>query len=245
VITKRIIAAFLFVDGVLYRTRKFIPDYRYTSNFLVVDQADEIFMIDITPEGPSEASHEAMSELADRCFAPVTMGGHVNSVEDVSKFMGMGADKVVIGRVFFDLYDGAERIDQIAKKYGSQAIVAGIDCRENMVWAMQGRIQTWYSAVKMAEFAKTCGAGEIFLQSIDRDGSLDGFDLDLLREVLGSVSIPVVIGGGCRGWRDMQAAFDAGADGAVTNNIHHITEGAMKGFRDALLGAGVHVRPVG
>ena len=86
------------------------------------------------------------------------------------------------------------------------------------------------------------GAGQIFLQSIDRDGSLQGYDLETLKEVSGAVNIPVVIGGGCGGWWDMKEAFDAGADGCVTSNIYHFPESTMSSWKLKLQEAGVPVR---
>jgi cyclase len=86
-------------------------------------------------------------------------------------------------------------------------------------------------------------AGEILLTSIDRDGSLDGYDLGVLKEVVGAVNVPVIINGGCGDWSHMAEAIRAGASGVATSNIHHLTDRAIVGFKNALVQYGVNVRP--
>jgi cyclase len=107
--------------------------------------------------------------------------------------MDLGADKVVVGR-----HGASELVAELALKLGSQSVVAGVDARGFEGLDLAG----------VAVQAEAWGAGEIFVQSVERDGGLDGYDLDLLRPVTEAVRVPVVIGGGCSGWRDMAAAFD-------------------------------------
>jgi cyclase len=237
---RRILIALLFNDGVLFRTKKFQPDYRYTTSFVGSDLVDEIIMVDITGSGPSEESHKTMARIAEQSFVPVTMGGHIKSLDDVKRFMDMGADKVVVG-LFAQLY--LPFITEVAEKYGSQAITAGIDVRSGVVdhsyhcpgWA--NGPEPAFAAMQ----AEAAGAGEIFLQSVERDGSLSGYDIPTLKAVVAAVKIPVVIGTGCGGWKHMAEAFDAGASGASTSVIHHFTNTAMRGFKSSLA---EYVRPL-
>jgi cyclase len=218
----------LFDHGVLHRTKNFKADYRYSQSFLGTQYLDEVFLIDISRDGPSSESHRAMSDYAEKCFVPVTMGGWIRSIDDIKRFLDMGTDNIVLKR-------GATQIliDSIVRKYGSQICAVGIDVDETSITADK--------AAEMARQYDEWGAGEIFLQSVPRDGSLGGYDLGALRKVLDATTVPVVIGGGCGGWAHMRQAFDAGAAGATTTVIHHMTDAAMRGFKSSLA---EYVRPL-
>lgn len=229
VLKKRVIACLLLNDGVLFRTKKFVPDYRYTANFVGTEAVDEVFIIDVTKGGPSPKFHEAARAYADKCFVPVTMGGWVQSLDGCKRLFDIGADKIVVGRSCLFL------AGEMAGKYGSQAVVAAID------EGIYPDGELWLHASVCARL----GAGEIFLQSVERDGSLGGYDIPLLTSVLDATGwkIPVVIGGGCGNWQHMYAAFAAGADGCATSNIFHMSEVSMAAFKKYLDGEGVPVRP--
>lgn len=228
---KRVCICLLFNDGVLFRTKKFVPDYRYSQSFLGVSHVDEVFMIDITRSGPSDLSHESMAAYAEKCFVPITMGGHIKSLDDVARFMAIGADKVVVGR---ELHVSDTLASEIVTKYGSQALVAAVDA-QGAEWVRSGSLRPWnYSPAFCAQAREQDGAGEIFLQSVQRDGSLSGYDLDTLRAVVDAVSIPVVVGTSCGTPRHMREAFEAGASGCATANIFHMSEASMRGFKSQL-----------
>jgi cyclase len=236
---RRVIIALCFDDGLLMRTKRFVADYRYTQAYLSVDAVDEAFLIDITRSGPSEASRVAMASYAERCFAPVTMGGWVRSVEDAKELFAIGADKVVISG---GIMENPGLIGDLARRYGSQAVVAGIDHRLGMVEVGKTGEKHGFTVLEWAKKVETLGTGEIYLQDVDRDGSLLGYNTDILREIASAVSCPVVIGAGCGGWRHMAEAFRAGADGCATSVIHHFTESSLGGFKRELARAGVPVR---
>ena len=224
---RRVIIGLLFADGVLTRTKQFRPDYPYTTSFLATEAIDEAILVDVTRAGPSEASWRAMAAFADRCFAPVTMGGWIATEDDVARFFDLGADKVVIGRA---ARNGI--VEKVARRWGCQAAVVACDVGRDDRGDPSG----------FCREAEARGAGEIYLQSVEKDGSLGGYDLPLLWEVSNRVSVPISIGCGCGGWKHMQEAFEAGATGAVTTCVHHWTEGALRGFKERLHGAGVPVR---
>lgn len=220
------------------RTKRFVPDYPYTQSYLAVDAVDEVVLVDITRSGPSEASRLAMEAYAAKCFAPVCMGGHIGSWDDAHDYLDLGADKVLIGS---QALENPSIIGELASKMGSQSVVVAVDFRGLYCEDKAGQLSV-YEPVQWAKIAEDSGAGELFVQDISRDGSLLGYNLPVLSEIAGSVNIPVIIGGGCGGWRHMKDAFEAGADGCVTSVIHHFTETSLSGFKKALVDAGQEVR---
>ena len=174
------------------------------------------------------------------CFVPLTVGGHISTMEDVKWAMGeFGADAVLVNA---EAHRTEDFISEITDHLGSQSVTVGIDVRGRNGFTEQGQINTDLDPAYLAECFALDGAGQIFLQSIDRDGSLEGYDLETLKEVARAVKIPVVIGGGCGNWMHMRDAFDAGADGATTSNIYHFPENIMAAWKTAMHKAGVAVR---
>ena len=237
---KRIIISLLLNDGVLFRTKKFVPDYRYTQNFVTVDSIDELFIIDITRGGRSDKFAPEVKKIVDKCFVPICVGGHIRTLDDVKWAMGeFGADSVLANAHSFRK---PRFIQEISQKLGSQSITAGIDVSNGRVFYDQGVHETELCPVDYANLLECRGAGQIFLQSIDRDGSLQGYDLETLREVSDAVTIPVVIGGGCGRWEHMKEAWENHASGSVTSNIYHFTENIISDWKLKLHEAGVPVR---
>lgn len=235
---RRVIIGLMFDDGVLTRTKNFKADYRYTQQFLAVDAIDEAICIDITRAGGSEASRDAMRAFADRCYAPVSLGGNVETAADVRRLFQIGADKVVVGKAALKR---PEFITELAVKYGSQAVVVACDVERGKVRGLpDGHAEV--SPEDWCREAEARGAGEIYLQSVERDGSLSGYDLPVLRRCVEAVGVPVTVGCGCGSWSHMQAAFEAGASGAVTTNVFHWTETTLRGFKDRLAAAGLPIR---
>lgn len=239
---KRVIISLLLNDGELYRTKQFQPDYAYTMEFVTVDSIDELFIIDITRGGGGKRENftRYVKRIVENCFVPITVGGHFRTIEDIKWALGeFGADCVLMGNT---LYDNPFLISEIAEKFGSQLLTVACDYRKGEVYTKQGSVPRLVSAKTWAKAAEYWGAGQIFLQSIDRDGSLEGYDLETLREVSDAVNIPVVIGGGCGRVEHMRQAFEAGADGCSTSNIYHFPESTMSSWKEALHEAGVQVR---
>ena len=248
---KRVIISLLINDGELYRTKQFTPDYQYTTEFVTVDSIDELFIIDITRGGRSEKFTRYVKAIVDKCFVPITVGGHFRTIEDIQWALGeFGADCILMGH---EVMEFPHLITDIAEKFGSQLLTVACDYRwqsgypgeedYTAVFSEQGSREAFIDEpVLWAQMAERRGAGQIFLQSIDRDGSLQGYDLKTLKEVSDAVNIPVVIGGGCAGWWSMQEAFEAGADGCATSNIYHFPESTMSSWKQKLHEAGVPVR---
>lgn len=202
---------------------------------------DELIVLDIaaTPagRGPDFAFIE---QLTEECFMPVTVGGGVRSVNDVKRLLACGADKVAIGtaicKVGFILRDCAD-------KFGSQAIVAAVDVGYGGTTMIACGAEHWsHSAVEFATFCTDHGAGEILLTSIDREGTMQGYDLDLIRAVAEAVSIPVIAHGGCSGPMDMAKAVHAGASAVAAGALFQFTDWTPRGCAEYLAANGVEAR---
>jgi cyclase len=246
---RRVIITLQLNDGVLFRTKQFRPDYRYTQAFLGSENADEVTIIDITryemipPLAERKSFVDAAMWYSRFCYTPLTIGGGIRTMDDVHfALTEIGADKVLINTAIRD--HPTTLLRPLAEKFGAQAVVAGIDADDvGHAIVQQGARHTGETAWDLAYHYAACGAGEIFLTSVERDGSLRGYDLDLLRKVVAAVDVPVVIAGGCGGYHHMAEAFDAGADGAATSNIFHLTDTSLKNFKSQLVKQGKPVRP--
>jgi len=236
-----------FNDGVLFRTKQFLPDYRYTSNFIDTWSVDEIVALDVTRsgEGDRENFYQIIRQLAHDCFVPLSVGGGIRSLEDVRNYLSLGADKVVINSAALQ---NPEFISEVSRLYGSQCVMVSIDVKRHddgayEVFSDFGAIATGHTPVQWSQQVEEYGAGEILLTSIDRDGWLQGYDLDLCRSVADSVSVPVVILGGAGNWKHMFDGFDKGHASAVcTQNIYHFTESSILSAKQFLHKKGVPVR---
>jgi len=232
----RLIVALTFQDGVLFRTKKFKADYRYTTNY-VDGGADEIFCIDVGQD--RAAFWQAVENIADQTFVPIGVGGGLKTVEDVREALLHGADKVVVNTAAVE-HPGIVR--EMAHKFGCQCITVGIDVKGGTCWTHRGTRDTGKRPVDWAVEAVEHGAGEIFLQNVDRDGSLLGYDLETLRAVTAAVAVPVVVGTGCGTWEHMRQGFETGALGCSTAVIHHFAAESITRAKDYLKGNGIELR---
>lgn len=209
----RVIACLTLYEGVLTRTKNFRPDYRYTHNFVDMEHLDELVILDITP-GRDPHFLDTVEQITRNYFGPLSLGGGIHTAEQAVDLIRWGCEKVVVKNIACcELRNACDRL-------GSQSIVGAVDYthnpKEKALW-FQGK-----------------GAGEILLQNVMRDGSLAGYDLAGLREVVSAVSVPVVISTGCGTWQHMRDAFRSGASGAATACVFHWTSQSMKSFKDQL-----------
>ena len=245
---KRLVTVLTFNDGVLFRTKDFRPDYRYTLNFVDAWSVDEIVVLDVTRPGQGEREHfhEVVRQFASRCFVPLAAGGGVRTLDDFRTLLGLGADKVVINT---EALRRPAFISEAAQTFGSQCIVVSIDARRNTtggsyeVFTECGQRPTGREPAAWARQAQDLGAGEILITSIEKDGSLEGYDNGLNRLVSGAVKIPVLVCGGAGKWQDFVDGFVQGNASAVcTTNIYHFTETSINSAKRYLERAGVMVR---
>jgi cyclase len=246
VLRKRLITVLTFFEGVLFRSKLFAPDYRYTANFVDAWSVDEVVLLDISrPERRDRDQFiHLLSEFSRRCFVPVCAGGGVRSLDDFKAYLDVGADKIAVNTPVFDQPD---LITKAAARFGSQCVVVSIDVkRENegyRVYRNCGREPTDWRPEQLARQAELLGGGEILLTSIDKDGSLEGYDNTLNRRVTQSVSIPVVVCGGAGKWQDFLDGFtQGGADGVATSNIYHFTESSIRSAKQYLARQGINIR---
>jgi len=244
---KRLITVLTFNDGVLFRTKQFHPDYRYTLNFVDAWSVDEVVVLDITRpgNGKKENFYDVVGRFARDTFVPLAAGGGIRTLDDVRTFMSMGADKVVVNT---GAVRRPELISEIAQNYGSQCVVLSMDVRrdDSGNYEVFSDFATTASGMRPAEWARQAqqlGAGEILVTSVERDGSLEGYDLALSREVADAVSVPVLILGGAGAWKHFAEGLSEGAAAAVcTQNIYHFTETSVRSAKEYLAKAGFDIR---
>lgn len=201
---------------------------------------DEVIILDVaaTPNNRGPRFDE-VARLCENLFCPVTIGGGVRNVNDIARLLRSGADKVAIGTM---AVRDPEFIRHSSKKFGSQAIVVAIDVRVGSVRTCCGAVDTGHEPRSVAARAQDQGAGEILLTSIDRDGTLDGYDLDLIREVSSAVSIPVIAAGGCGSYEHMEQAIAAGAHAVASGAFFQFCDATPKGAARHLKANGIQTR---
>lgn len=218
-------------------------------------EVDELCLLDVgaTPEGRGP-DLSLVEELSEVCFMPLAVGGGIRTKEDVRALLKAGADKVVIGTEFAKR---TEFVQEIAQWVGRQAVVVSIEYREMthretgrdafVVRAECGKAMAKQGAdvVEPAEFAKVAekaGAGEILLTSIDREGTMEGYDIEMIRRVSRAVDIPVIAHGGCSGYEDMVDAVHAGANAVAAGALFQWTDATPRGAACFMRQYGIETR---
>jgi cyclase len=208
--------------------------------------ADELIFLDITATSDKRATVvELARRAADEVFVPFTIGGGVREVSDAQAVLDAGADKVSVNSA---AVARPELVSEMAADFGAQCVVLAIDAKRRdggsfEVYVAGGRTPTGRDAVEWAREAVERGAGEIMLTSMDRDGTKDGYDLELVRAVSGAVDVPVIASGGAGEPAHLVDGLAAGADAALCASIFHYGEYSIPEVREALMAAGVPLRP--
>ncbi len=207
--------------------------------------ADELTFLDVTASsGGRETMYDVVSRTAEEVFIPLTVGGGVRTADDVDRLLRAGADKVGINT---GAIARPEVIAEIADRFGAQVLVLSADVRRAEdghfeVTTHGGRRSAGLEAVAWCARAAELGAGEILLNSMDADGTRQGFDLELIRAVRGAVAIPVVASGGAGAAEDFPPAVEAGADAVLAASIFHFGDVSIAEVKAALVAAGHPVR---
>jgi cyclase len=209
-------------------------------------EVDELVFLDITATNDGcSPDFETVDDLADDCFMPLTVGGGVRSVEDVRRLLQVGADKVSINTA---AVQQPELIREAARRYGAQCIVASIDAKlaENgryEAYTHSGTRPTGLEPAELAQRLEKLGAGEILLTSIDRDGAMMGYDLELTQNVSDAVSIPVIASGGAGNYEHMLEVLTQGKASAIAAaSIFHFTQHTPLEAKRFLANHGLPVR---
>ncbi|MGA9258529.1 MAG: imidazole glycerol phosphate synthase subunit HisF [Candidatus Sulfotelmatobacter sp.] len=249
-LTKRIIACLdmdggRVVKGVRFKNLRDAGDPAECAAAHARNGADEIVLLDITAtSGNRRTLLDAVRGTARSLFVPFTVGGGIRQLEDAAAVFDAGADKIAINSA---AVHNPALIGKIAGRFGSQAVVVAIDARKAdgsfEVFVAGGRTPTGRDAIQWAREAAACGAGEILLTSMDRDGTQSGFDCGLVRAVAEAVSIPVIASGGAGSARDFIEVFrDGCADAALAASIFHFGIENIAQLKRELHDASVPVR---
>jgi len=251
-LTKRIIAcldvdAGRVVKGVQFTGLRDAGDPAELAKAHSESGADEIVLLDISAAHQNRATLlDTVRRAARQLFIPFTVGGGIRTLDDAAAVFSAGADKISINSAALA---NPDLITQIARRFGSQAVVVAIDAKRNpashhgQAFTHGGRTPTGHDAVAWAQEAESLGAGEILLTSVDRDGTGSGFDCELTRAVADSVRIPVIASGGAGGAAHFLEVFCEGhADAALAASIFHYGFSRLTDLKQTLAAQQVSVR---
>lgn len=209
-------------------------------------EVDELVLVDIVAHlSDDDPDFESIDEFGQDCFVPLTVGGGIRRIEQVQRLLRAGADKVSVNTA---AYERPGLIEEIAKRHGVQCVVASIDvCADGTggwrCFSHAGATDTGKDAVAWARELQDRGAGEILVTSIDRDGTMQGYDLPLVEAVVKAVDVPVIASGGAGSYQHIvDVVLQAGASAVAAASIFHFTEQTPAGAKAALAAAGVPVR---
>ena len=219
------------VKTVQFKDPSYIGDPINAVRIFNTKEVDELVLVDITATFEKrKPSFELIAKISDECRMPLTAGGGIRSHEDIARLLSIGVEKVVINSLAME---NPDFIQEAAERAGSQAIVVSIDVQRHA----DGRYEAFSQGVRKASglhpvaWAKTVeekGAGEIFLNSIDRDGTMRGYDVELIRQVSEAVSIPVIACGGAGKLEDFREAVHAGGASAVAAGSFFVCHGRRR-----------------
>ena len=210
-------------------------------------EVDELILLDIatTLEGRTP-DYESIYEISADCFVPFTVGGGIRTVEHIRSLLRAGADKITINTA---AYENPELITEAAERFGSQCIVVSIDARQIAdatfeCYSHSGTRPTGKELGTWARKVEALGAGEILITSIERDGTMKGYDLEMIKTVTSNVSIPVIASGGAGNYRHLLEAIQTGASAVAAASIFHFTQQTPLEAKKYLAEHGIPVRNV-
>ena len=210
--------------------------------------ADEITMLDITASHETrDTTYKTVESIASQVFIPLTVGGGVRKIEDIKKLLRSGADKVSINT---SAVENPSFVKEAADKFGSQCIVVAVDAKaktdKENTWEVVtygGRNRTGIDVLEWTEQVTEYGAGEILLTSMDRDGTKEGFDNNLVSKVSSGISIPVIASGGVGNLDHLiDGVKIGGAEAVLAASIFHFSEFSIKEAKEAMKASGIPVR---
>ncbi len=213
--------------------------------------ADELVFLDITASSDRrDTTVEMARAVAEKVFIPFTIGGGIRTAGDARRLLMAGADKVSVNTA---AVKRPELVVEISREFGSQCCVVAIDAKSSSdtesgfeVFTHGGRIRTGLDAVTWAREVVRLGAGEILLTSMDRDGTKNGFDLDLTASVTSAVDVPVIASGGVGSLEHLvEGVTDGGADAVLAASIFHFGQHTVGEAKALMIDRGITVRPIG
>ena len=238
------------VKGVRFQELRDAGDPVEMARLYDAEGADELVFLDITASSSDrETTYDVVRRTAEEVFIPLTVGGGVRTVDDVDRLLRSGADKVGVNTA---AVARPELIAEIADRFGAQVLVLSVDARRVCDGAVTdsgfevtthgGRRGTGLDAVAWAARAAELGAGEILLNSVDADGTRDGYDLEMLKAVRAAVAVPVIASGGAGALEHFPPAVAAGADALLAASVFHFGTLRIGEVKDTVAAAGYAVR---
>jgi len=210
------------VKGVGFKDHRYIGDPINAVHIFNAKEADELVFLDISATSENrlpDLNH--IQQIADECYMPFAVGGGIRRIEDIRAILNAGAEKIVINTV---VVENPDLIREASQMFGSQCIVVSIDVRKNLFGGYEvitrgGTRKIGQDPIVFAKKAAEQGAGEILLTSIDREGSMEGYDLELTKKVSAAVSIPVIASGGAGTLQHIKEAIQSGAQAAAAGSM--------------------------
>ncbi|GAA3106866.1 imidazole glycerol phosphate synthase subunit HisF [Streptomyces goshikiensis] len=233
------------VKGVNFQNLRDAGDPVEMAKLYDAEGADELTFLDITASsGNRETTYDVVRRTAEQVFIPLTVGGGVRTADDVDKLLRAGADKVGVNTAAIARPD---LIREIAERFGRQVLVLSVDARRTASGSFEvtthgGRQSAGIDAVEWAHRAAELGAGEILLNSMDADGTKDGYDTEMIAAVRKHVTVPVIASGGAGRLEHFAPAIDAGADAVLAASVFHFGDLRIGQVKDTLREAGHPVR---
>jgi len=239
------------VKGVNFENLRDAGDPVELAKFYDAQGVDELTFLDVTASsGDRATTYDVVTRTAEQVFIPLTVGGGVRTVDDVDRLLRVGADKVGVNTAAIAR---PELIAEIADRFGAQVLVLSADVRRRrgddgrptddfVMTTHGGRTPVDLDAIQWCARAAELGAGEILLNSMDADGTKDGFDLELIARVRAAVRVPVIASGGAGAVEHFAPAVAAGADALLAASVFHFGELTVTQVKDALRAEGVTVR---
>ncbi|WP_406371069.1 imidazole glycerol phosphate synthase subunit HisF [Streptomyces sp. NBC_00647] len=233
------------VKGVNFQNLRDAGDPVEMAKVYDAEGADELTFLDITASsGNRETTYDVVRRTAEQVFIPLTVGGGVRTAADVDKLLRAGADKVGVNTAAIARPD---LIREIAERFGRQVLVLSVDARRTEGGSFEvtthgGRQGTGIDAVEWAHRAADLGAGEILLNSMDADGTKDGYDIEMIEAVRKHVTVPLIASGGAGRLGHFPPAIEAGADAVLAASVFHFGDLRIGEVKDALREAGHPVR---
>ncbi|MFF2366717.1 imidazole glycerol phosphate synthase subunit HisF [Streptomyces sp. NPDC058122] len=233
------------VKGVNFQNLRDAGDPVEMAKVYDAEGADELTFLDITASsGNRETTYDVVRRTAEQVFIPLTVGGGVRTAEDVDKLLRAGADKVGVNTAAIAR---PELIREIAERFGRQVLVLSVDARRTEAGSFEvtthgGRQGTGIDAVEWAHRAAELGAGEILLNSMDADGTKDGYDIEMIEAVRKHVTVPLIASGGAGRLDHFPPAIGAGADAVLAASVFHFGDLRIGEVKETLREAGHPVR---
>lgn len=246
---RRVIPTLLFKDNVLVKGKNFLSNRPVVSAIESVKtydlrEVDELIFNDILASTKNnEPDYNMISEISKECFVPLVVGGGIKNLKIIENLLRNGADKVSINT--WGVKD-PDLLKQASKEFGSQCIVGSLDYKKsknNKVFTICGTQIENYDIFEMAEVFEQNGCGELIITSIDNDGNLCGYDVDILQKIKKKIKIPLIASGGCGSYDHMLEVFkDANVDAVAAASIFHFSKMTPREAKKYLFSKGINVR---